>query len=191
MYAYGGAYDTALPKNKDGSYGPISLGVQLPYFNYVFSTMYVNTNGLISFLEAYSTATLKSFPLTFPLIAPFWTDIDTLKGGQIYYRESSSSSDLTQAQIDISKVYFSTFNPTRLYITTWYLVAPYSGPILYNTFQTVIATDGILSFVIFNFQQMSWSYSTSNHFGYNAGDNINYYFITVKCKLPGKMGFPC
>jgi hypothetical protein len=82
---------------------------------------------------------------------------------------------LTQAKIDISKVYFSTFNPTRLYITTWYLVAPYSGPILYNTFQTVIATDGILSFLVFNFQQMSWSYSTNNLFGYNAGDNINYY----------------
>jgi hypothetical protein len=84
MYAYGGAYDTALPKNDDGSYGPISLGVQLPYFNYVFSTMYVNTNGHISFLASYAGGATR-FPQTFPLIAPFATDIDTLKGGQIYY----------------------------------------------------------------------------------------------------------
>jgi hypothetical protein len=180
MYAYGAAYDTALPKNDDGSNGPISLGVPIRFFNISYSTIYVNTNGHISFFAAYSNYTALRFPLTFPLIAPFWTDINTLTGGQIYYRESSSSTDLTQAKSDIVKVYFSTFNPTRLYITTWYQVAAYGGTsTTFNTFQLVIVTNGSISFLVFNFEQMSWTSPPSGsnfaNFGYNAGDNINYY----------------
>jgi WD40 repeat protein len=181
MYAYGvNSGDTALPKNDDGSYGPISLGVRLPFFNNVYSTIYVNTNGKITFSAPSSAYVAQRFPIATPLIAPFWTDINTNTGGQIFYRESSSSSDLSQAKSDIAKAYFGAFNPTRLYIATWDQVAAYGGSSASNnTFQVVIATDGILSFLVFTFDQMSWPSSllssTNTNFGYNAGDNINFY----------------
>jgi len=179
MYAYGAAYDTALPKNDDRNAGSFSLGVPIRFFNISYSTIYVSTNGVISFLAEYNNFGQR-LPLTTPLIAPFNADINTNIGGQIYYRESSNSTDLTQAKSDIVKVYFNTFNPTRLYITTWYQVAAYGGTsTTFNTFQLVIVTNGSISFLVFNFEQMSWASPPSGslfaNFGYSAGDNINYY----------------
>jgi hypothetical protein len=53
-----------------------------------------------------------------------------------------------------------------------------TSPTLNNTFQLVIATDGKISFLTFNFGNMSWpnsQFTMNSFFGYNAGDNINYY----------------
>jgi hypothetical protein len=59
MYPYGtGVCDTLVPKNDDGSIGPIDLGVPFPFFDKVFSTFYINTNGFLSFLSSNS----KNFP---------------------------------------------------------------------------------------------------------------------------------
>jgi len=102
--------------------------------------MFVNTNGLISLLSSIN----KNLPLnnyisgSTPFISPFWSDKNTLIGGQIYCRESSSASDLNQAKSDIANIYSTTFNPSRLYIITWDQVAAYDGnSSVNNTFQTV------------------------------------------------------
>ena len=65
--------------------------------------------------------------ISFPIIAPFWSDINTLVGGQIYYRESFCSCDFIQAQSEIANIYSNTFNPSRLYIITWHQVAAFYG----------------------------------------------------------------
>jgi WD40 repeat protein len=207
MYPFGPSLgDISLPKNDDGSYGPINLGLPFPFFGSIYSNIYVNTNGLISFLSPISEYIPKKFPISTPSISPFWSDVNTNIGGQIYYRESSSSSDLNQAKSDITNVYSASFNPTRLYITTWYQVAAYSGSSsVNNTFQVVIATDGKLSFVIYNFGSMSWPnslLSKDSNFGYNAGDNTNFYShpnsftnsitnvsLQSNVKIPGKWIF--
>ena len=180
VYSFGpNSSDISLPKNDDGSYGPIRLNFKLRFFDKIYSKVYVSTNGLISFLSPIN----KNYPLnnyiSTPFISPFWSDINTLKGGQIYYRESFCSCDLYQAKTDIANIYSATFNPSRLYIITWDQVAAFNGnSSLNNTFQLVIATDGKLSFLIFNFGIMSWpnsQFTMNSFFGYNAGDNINYY----------------
>ena len=64
---------------------------------------------------------------------------------------------LNQAKNDIANIYSTKFKPSRVYIITWDQVAAYNGnSSLNNTFQLVIATDGKLSFLIFNFGIMSW-----------------------------------
>jgi len=181
MYPYGtGMCDTLVPKNDDGSIGPIDLGVPFPFFDKVYSTFYINTNGFLSFLSSNSkNFPSKKYPISIPLISPFWSDINTLIGGRIFYRESSSSSDFNQAKSDIANIYSSSFNPSRLYIITWDQVAANDGnSSINNTFQVVIATDGKISFLIFNFGIMSWpnsQFEMNSFFGYNAGDNINFY----------------
>jgi hypothetical protein len=143
--------------------------------------MFVNTNGLISFLSPINkNHPINNYiPISIPFISPFWSDINTIVGGQIYYRESFCLSDLIQAKNDIANIYSTKFNPSRVYIITWDQVSAYNGnSSINNTFQLVIATDGKLSFLIFNFGSLSWpnsQFTMNSFFGYNAGDNINYY----------------
>jgi hypothetical protein len=51
MYPYGlSSGDYLVPKNDDGSEGPIDIGVPFSFFNKEFSTIYINRNGFVSFL---------------------------------------------------------------------------------------------------------------------------------------------
>jgi WD40 repeat protein len=182
LYPFGpDSSDISLPKIDDASYGPIRLNFKLRFFNKVYSKLYVNTNGIISFLSPINkNLPLNNYiPISTPFISPFWSDINTLIGGRIYYRDSSSSSDLYKAKNDIVNVYSTTFNPSRVYIITWDQVAAFDGnSSVNNTFQLVIATDGKISFLVFNFGSISWpnsQFTINSFFGYNAGDNINYY----------------
>jgi len=181
MYPFGTVSgDFLLPKYDDNFEGPIELGVSFPFFKNVFSEIYINTNGYVSFLSPINKNLLpKQNPISIPLISPFWSDINTVVGGRIYYRESSSASDLNQAKNDIANIYSTVFNPSRVYIITWDQVAAYDGnSSMNNTFQLVMATDGKLSFLVFNYGIISWpnsQFTMNSFFGYNAGDNINYY----------------
>jgi len=125
LYPYGlSSGDYLVPKNDDGSEGPIDIGVPFSFFNKEFSTIYINTNGFVSFLSPFNKNSLsKKNPFSIPLISPFWSDINTLISGRIYYRESSSASDLNQAKNDIANIYSTAFNPSRVYIITWDQVA--------------------------------------------------------------------
>lgn len=178
FYSFGAAYgDTYLPKADDDSFGPIKFGVGIPFFNNVYQNLFVNTNGVISFLFPINSSLPLTFPMLVPLIAVFWNDLNPLVNGQIYYRESSSASDLNQAKADILKAYsnLASFSPSRAYIITWDRVAAYGGtPSATNTFQAVISTDGVLSFLIFNFGFLSLT-SKSTQIGGNSGDGVNFY----------------
>jgi hypothetical protein len=87
----------------------------------------VNTNGVISFLGTMSTYTPSPFPLgsNRQLIAPYWTDIDTRKGGDIWYRESTNSTLLQMVSLEIRRVFPEQykFQASWLCIATWDNVA--------------------------------------------------------------------
>ena len=54
------------------------------------------------------------------------------------------------------------FKPTLLMIATWVDVGYYnSSKDLTNTFQTVLVTDGVNSFVIFLYSELQWAESDS------------------------------
>jgi len=182
MYPFGPrSSDITFPKNDYESYRTIRLNNRLIFFNKVYTKMFVYTNGLISFLSPINkNYSFDNYtPISTPLISPFWSDKNIIIGGQIYFRESFCSLDLNKAKSDIASIYSTTFNPLRLYIITWDQVAAYNGySSLNNTFQVIIATDGNLSFLVFNFGIISWpnsQFRVNLFFGYNAGNNINYY----------------
>ena len=178
FYSFGAAYgDSLLPKNDDDSFGPIKLGVGIPFFNNVYPNLFVNTNGVISFLFPVRSSLPLAFPMLAPLIAVFWTDLNPLISGQIYYRESSSATDLNQAKGEVLKAYsnLTTFSPSRAYIITWDRVAAYgASSSATNTFQAVISTDGVVTFLNFNFGSLSLL-SKSIQIGGNSGDGVNFY----------------
>jgi len=178
FHSFGASFgDTLLPKNDDGFFGPIKLGVGIPFFGNVYPNLFVNTNGVISFLFPINSSVPLLFPVLAPLIAVFWNDLNPLKNGQIYARESFSASDLTKAKEDVVKLNanFSSFLPSRSYIISWDQVASYgSGSSTTNTFQAVISTDGKISFLIFNFGFLGLI-SKNTQIGGNSGDGVNFY----------------
>ena len=82
--------------------------------------MQVNENGLISFLTEISTFYNVQFPMDYPVIAPFYADIDTRGVGQVYWRASTQQEDRDRAANLVGK-YYSTadFQPREVVVVSW------------------------------------------------------------------------
>ena len=80
----------------------------------------VNENGLISFLTEISTFYNVQFPMDYPVIAPFYADIDTRGVGQVYWRASTQEEDRDRAANLVGK-YYSTaeFQPREVVVVSW------------------------------------------------------------------------
>ncbi|XP_073243989.1 sushi domain-containing protein 2-like [Porites lutea] len=189
--------DTALLPNDDGGSGEIHVSILFPYFDRNHGSLYVNTNGVVSFLVAVSQFTPDPFPLGDQrrLISPFWGDVDTRNGGVVSYRESTDTALLQRATKDIRRAFVrhQKFTATWIFIATWDRVAFYGASGLMqnkaNTFQAVLVTNGRHSFVIFNYNRIMWTTGTASggnsqglggtpaQAGFNAGDGIRFFQI--------------
>jgi len=93
----------------------------------------VNTNGDISFRSSFTSFIPRPFPSAFPpLIAPYWADFNSVRGGTISYRQTSNSTLLQRVRGQIQEFFPSTGNfiPTDLFIATWDQVPGFSFPSL-------------------------------------------------------------
>lgn len=107
-----------VERNDDGSYGPIALPFSYNLYGTSYTEVWINTNGNLTFTGPYGVYNPSGFPISVPMVAGFWTDVDTRNtaGGQIYY-----------------KVF-----PTRL-VVTWDSVGYFSNSVdKLNTFQIII-----------------------------------------------------
>jgi len=88
----GGAATGILAANDDGSSSTISLATAFPgglnFFGGPFNEVVVNNNGNVTFGGTLRTYTPEPFPLgggafdpEYPMIAPYWGDVDTRGGG--------------------------------------------------------------------------------------------------------------
>lgn len=75
-----GSY-TSIPRGDDNSFGPVSLGFNFQLFGSIYSSLYINTNGNITFQNAESSFTAQGFPISTPMVAAFWADVDTRPAG--------------------------------------------------------------------------------------------------------------
>ncbi len=144
-----------LPRNDDGSFGPVALGWNFSLFGNIYNQVYINTNGNITFDAPYGEYNASGFPINVPMVAAFWADVDTRSSlsGRISYR----------------------LLPDRL-VVTWNRVAYFTsnglGPIdRKNTFQLVIKANTAPTFtgndVLFSYDDMQWT--TGNASGGNDG----------------------
>ena len=101
------------------------------FCRFLNSSLQVNTNGVISFLVQVSQYTPDTFPLdgNRRLVAPFWADVDTRNGGDVFYRETTDPSLLQQATDHVTATYVDqqNFRATWLFIATWNEVAFYGA----------------------------------------------------------------
>lgn len=85
----------------------------------------VNENGMLSFLTEIPSYFNIEFPLDYPIIAVYYSDVDCRGSGQILYRSTSDPILLRRAQTDIKSGFLKNFTPTELFITTWDQVGHY------------------------------------------------------------------
>ena len=182
------ANDQQLPPNDDGSTPRLSLPRIFPYFNNNHRQIYLANNGLFSFLGPIPTFIPIEFPIgnDSRLIAGFWSDIDTrgnISGGnKVYYQiySNETSAGVFSKASQYVREYFPgerSFNPTMVITGTWYRVGAYEQRTsATNTFQIVLATDELRSFVFLLYNQIQWAGSSTNGIsgqaGFNAGDGI-------------------
>jgi fibulin 1/2 len=175
MYSYGPSQrDLSLPRLDDFSHGPITIplscfpfGVQRHY------AVYVSTNGYISFDRAFASPYPTRFPgfIHTSLVAPFWSDVDIRKEGNVFYNVylDTKSSYIERATHEVRRFSRSgSFTARWVLVVTWDRVPNYpdgsgsdsdSLSSKRNTYQIVIATDGQQTFALFNYPSdgLQWS----------------------------------
>jgi len=138
-----GSFSLAMPANDDSYTSEIPLQFNFSFYNQIFTSLYINNNGNLSFDSPYYNYTPYGFPVEgFPMVAPFWADVDTrgIGSGLVYYKSE----------------------PHR-FIVTWDNVGYYPNYTdKLNTFQVIITdgTDpliGIGNNVAFSYEQIQWT----------------------------------
>jgi hypothetical protein len=157
-----------VSRNDDGSFGPLALGFTFDLYGSSYTSVWINTNGNLTFTGPVAAFTASGFPIGTAMVAPFWADVDTRNTncGQIWYK----------------------LEATRLMVL-WEEVGFYfQNCTLVNTFQVVIGTNndpviGIGNNVKFNYGDMAWTTGdasggvngfggTAATAGINKGDGI-------------------
>ncbi|XP_072040715.1 sushi domain-containing protein 2-like [Amphiura filiformis] len=177
LYPYGAEVgDIALPEEDDGGTS-IDIDIDFPFFDHNHRSLFINTNGIISFLQNVVQYTPEVFPLgnNRRVIAPYWADVDTTEdgGGDIWYRQINNVTKLQEVTDEIMRVFAVDF-AFRPFIAEWALIVTWSNVTYYdahgnvfndqpeNTFQAVLVTDGVHSFTIFNYGTLEWTTGASS-----------------------------
>ncbi|KAK4805423.1 hypothetical protein QYF61_006875, partial [Mycteria americana] len=157
---------------------------------------WVNNNGVVSFGTGVPEFTPQPFPLPGhrPFVAPYWADVDTRLGGDVFYRQSQDPELLARLARDLAPAVTPPDPapvPTWAFVATWHRVSFFGAASKkVNTFQAVLATDGVTSFVMLNYGDIQWTTGISNQgdprtgmggipaqAGFNSGDDVHYYNI--------------
>lgn len=196
LFPYGAATgDTSLPSTDDVTVsisllgiGPVGSSMPVHFPTSTASSIFVNENGTLSFLQAVPTWVGQHFPINpsvGPILAPFWTDVDTSNAasGKIWYRtlQEESSLNYLAARFEAALPGNQGFVPTFAQVITWDHVGYYNQQAdKLNTFQAIFASDGLRSFALFQYPEITWvagsaNPSTKAQMGYDLGDLYHYY----------------
>jgi gliding motility-associated-like protein len=127
--------------NDDGSSLQINLPFTFNLYGQTYTSCYINNNGNLTFDIPWGTFSAQPFPnAQFVMVAPFWADVDTRLGGEVFYCISDHAMFVNW--IDVG--YFPQMNDKI------------------NNFQVII-TDGTDPFigvgnnVAFSYEDMQWT----------------------------------
>lgn len=171
----------AMSRNDDGSSSAIDITPSFPnginFFGNIYTTLYINTNGNITFNRALGIYTPEPFPIANqPMIAPYWGDVDTV------------GRNLEQPYWNL--VYYA-FPDDKTIVITWHMVGFFRQNMSkLNDFQLVLkrrSDRGVGNVdVEFRYNQLEWTTGdvsggmnglggTPAQIGFDAGDRINFY----------------
>jgi len=139
-----------LAGREDATSSEVHLKVPLKYFQRDYLSLFVNENGLVSLSTEISTFYNVQFPMEYPIIAPFYADIDTRGVGQVYWRASRQADDIARVANLVSKYYRGEFQPKEVVVITWDQVGYFDQMTdKTNMVQLIICSDGEKSYSVF------------------------------------------
>nr|XP_040583540.1 nidogen-like [Lepeophtheirus salmonis] len=153
LVPFGRSYgDQSLPKDVEDISSPeLELDVNVKFFGREYGSIFVNENGLVSFLTEIPVFFNLQFPMEYPLIAALYSDVDTRapNGGTVWFRKTHEQRLLDDIGGRISIKFGGRFRPRELFVTTWDHVGCFdSQSDELNTYQIVIASDENDSYVL-------------------------------------------
>lgn len=112
---YTNSFGSLVPgyfQNDDSSFGPQNLGFNLNFFGTTYSNFFINNNGNVTF--GADTFSYSPLPLntqtTRPMIAPYWTDLDTRSGAAnagVYLTQTAGQDIITWNNMGYFSVNYS------------------------------------------------------------------------------------
>ncbi|XP_057670529.1 nidogen [Diorhabda carinulata] len=170
LYSYNVPEAIKLPRGDDVSSPEIKLREPIVFFGNSYDSIFVNSNGFLSFQTAIPQFINIEFPLDYPIIAPFYSNVDTTAAGTIFYYETENPGLIQRATENVHESFlnFADFQATSLLIVTWEGVGYYkNGADKVNTYQVVISTDGEQSYVEFLYPEngIQWIQGTGDESG--------------------------
>ncbi len=169
-YGEGNFHNTPTGSLAAGNYDDGSIRVDITsifgpsginYLGTYYTSVYINTNGLITFtapVTVYTPSPLAALP--YPAIAAFWSDVDITSG----------------AKTGSNNIYWDLDPANGNFTITWDSVKPYSGKGT-NTFQLRLHSTGKGNFEIeFIYAQIGWTngYTGIGQTGFTNGGAIDY-----------------
>lgn len=182
--------ENSLSRNDDGNSGYIDLTSIFPsgmnFFGRSWDGLYVNTNGNVTFSSGLSGFTPQSIGTgyTYPIIAPFWADVDTRNTTTTNQSEGGTSTGSNLVWYDIDAT-------TGTFTVTWDDVGYYnSHNDKVNAFQLQLISTGNGNFdMVFRYEDINWTTGSASggtnglggqvaRAGFSAGDGANYLEFT-------------
>lgn len=173
--------ESQLVRNDDESSSSIDIRSifgdgGLNFFGAQRQSLYVNTNGNITFTQPLSAFTPLPIGtnLDFPIIAPFWADVDIEGGGDATVTPGGTSTGS-------NSVYYDLDTANGVFTITWDDVGAYrAGRNPTNAFQLQLVDRGGGDFdIIFRYEAVNWSYGSASdgqhaRAGFSSGTGISY-----------------
>ncbi len=161
-------------RNDDDTTLAINLPFNFDMFGSPQNQVFINNNGNVSFGAGFDTFTSTGFPVNgFPMIAPFWADVDTRNSlsGVVYYKIESNRLTVTWDHVG----YF--FSQADKLCTFQLIMSDGTDPLV-----------GIGQNVCFCYGDMQWTTGSASGgvggfggtpatVGINAGDGVNFFQI--------------
>lgn len=133
-------------QRNDDDFAFLNLPFEFCFYGVHYTSVYINNNGNLSFGAGFSTFTSTGFPVNnFPMIAPFWGDVDTRNAasGVATYQILDTDSDTTGDTL----------------VVTWNGVGYYNAQAdLLNTFQVAITSQATRASAGFGTRNVAFSY---------------------------------
>lgn len=182
--------ENILGRNDDDSTGAIDISAVftggLNFFGTTYTSLFVNNNGNVTFtgpLGSYTPSQIGA-GYNFPIIAPFWADVDT-RGAAVAATPGGNSTGTNLVHYDLDAA-------NHVVTVTWDDVGYYSSRTdKLNAFQLQLIDRGNGDFdIVFRYESVNWTTGDASggsqglggqpaRAGYAAGDGQNYY------ELPG------
>ncbi|KAH1019720.1 hypothetical protein HUJ04_009502 [Dendroctonus ponderosae] len=159
-----------LPRENDVSSDEIPLQVAVKFYGLPYKSIYVNSNGFLSFQTEIPHFINMEFPLDYPIIAPFYSNVDTSAAGTVSYYETQNPHLLNRATENVHENFLDDvdFEARSLFIATWNRVGYFNQQSdKLNTYQVVLISDGSSSYVEFLYPQdgLQWIQGTGDESG--------------------------